>query len=312
MICSRNVAALGIVAGYVADTGFGDPRRGHPVAIFGRAAGAVERRMWADSRARGAGYVGVCAGAAAGAGVLAHVATARHPVARFTLTAAATWAVLGGRGLAAEGQRLADALDAGDVDAARQRLPHLCGRDPHALDAGGITRAATESIAENTSDAVVAPLVWGGLAGLPGLLAYRAVNTLDAMVGHRSPRYDRFGRAAAKLDDVANVVPSRLSAALAGVLAPAVGGRPRRAWRAWRRDAHRHPSPNAGPVEAAFAGALGVRLGGTNRYGTRTEHRGTLGDGPPPAPRDLRRAVRLSRLVGAAALGVGAAMAAHR
>ncbi|WP_245992454.1 cobalamin biosynthesis protein [Prauserella muralis] len=305
------MTAAGVVAGYAVDAVFGDPRRGHPVAWFGQAAGALERRMWADSRGRGALYTGLCVGAAAGAGALVQRATRTRPLARFAATTAATWVVLGGRGLAAEGEAMAGLLDAGDVPGARARLPHLCGRDATTLDADGLARAATESIAENTSDAVVAPLVWGGLAGLPGLLGYRALNTLDAMVGHRSPRHARFGWAAARADDLANLVPARLSAMAASAAAPLVGGRPSRALRAWRRDAGHHPSPNAGPVEAAFAGALGVRLGGVNTYGGRVENRGMLGDGPAPGPADLRRSVRLSRLVGLAALAVSA-VAAYR
>ena len=145
--------------------------------------------------------------------------------------------------------------------------------------------------------------------GIPGLLGYRAVNTLDAMVGHRSPRYERFGWAAARLDDLAGLGPARLTALLAVALAPAVGGSPRRALRVLRRDGGRHPSPNAGRCEAAFAGALGVRLGGTNVYAGLAEQRGLLGDGPPPGPRDIRRAVLLSRLTGAAAAGLAAAAA---
>ncbi|MBK1786920.1 cobalamin biosynthesis protein [Prauserella cavernicola] len=312
MVRSQHVIAAGIVAGYAADTIFGDPRRGHPVALFGSGADRLEKYMWANSRRSGLAYASACVGAAAGVGALAQALTRRSPAARFAVTAAATWAVLGGRGLAEEGEQMARLLDAGDLPAARARLAHLCGRDATALDSTGLARAATESIAENTSDAVVAPLVWGGLAGIPGLLGYRALNTLDAMVGHRSPRHERFGWAAARADDVANLVPSRLSAAAAVAAAPLVGGRPARALRAWRRDAARHPSPNAGPVEAAFAGALGVRLGGTNSYGGRTENRGALGDGPAPDAVDLRRSVRLSRLVGVAALGCAAALAACR
>lgn len=312
MVRVQAVTAAGIVAGYAADVLVGDPRRGHPVALFGTAAAALERRMWADSRLRGAAYTGVCAGGAVAAGAAVSAVTRRRPAARFAATAVATWAVLGGTGLAREGDVMAGHLEAGDLPGARARLGHLCGRDATALDGTGLARAATESIAENTSDAVVAPLVWGGLAGLPGLLGYRALNTLDAMVGHRSARYERFGWAAARADDVANLVPSRLSALAAAVTAPGVGGRPSGALRAWRRDAHRHPSPNAGPVEAAFAGALGVRLGGTNVYGGRSEDRGTLGDGPSPGAADLGRSVRLSRLVGLAALAVTVGAAAFR
>ncbi|GAA1241223.1 cobalamin biosynthesis protein [Prauserella halophila] len=312
MVRVQAVTAAGIVAGYAADVVAGDPRRGHPVALFGTAAAALERRMWADSRVRGAVYAGVCAGGAAAAGAIVSAATRRRPLARFAATAATTWAVLGGTGLAREGDVMAGHLAAGELPEARVRLGHLCGRDATELDATGLARAATESIAENTSDAVVAPLVWGGLAGLPGLLGYRALNTLDAMVGHRCARYERFGWAAARADDVANLVPSRLSALAAAVAAPGLGRRPGAAIRAWRRDAHRHPSPNAGPVEAAFAGALGVRLGGTNVYGGRTENRGTLGAGPSPGAADLARSVRLSRLVGLVSLVVTAGVAAAR
>jgi adenosylcobinamide-phosphate synthase len=139
-----------------------------------------------------------------------------------------------------------------------------------------------------------------------------AANTLDAMVGHKSPRYLRFGWAAARLDDLLTWPAARLGAALACLLAPAAGGDRRRAWRTLRRDGGDHPSPNAGRMEAAFAGALEVRLGGRNRYGNRVEERPALGDGPPPGPRDVDRAVRLSLLVGAAATALLAAAAAGR
>jgi adenosylcobinamide-phosphate synthase len=298
------------VTGYVADALFGDPRQGHPVAVFGTAAARLERRLWADSKPRGAAYAALCAGAAIGLGVALQTATRRRPFARFGATAVCTWAVLGGRGLAAEGTEMARLLEAGDVPSARTRLSHLCARDATTLGSAELTRAATESIAENTSDAVVAPLFWGAVAGLPGLLGYRALNTLDAMVGYRSPRYRNFGWAAARADDVANLVPSRIGGVLAAVCAPLAGGRARGAWRIWRRDGGRHPSPNAGQVEAAFAGALDIRLGGTNSYGGELESRARLGEGRDPQPSDLRRAVRLSRLVGAAAVALAAAIAA--
>ena len=200
----------------------------------------------------------------------------RPAAASVALTGAATWAVVGGTSLAREARAIGRALEAGDVEAARARLPHLCGRDPQALDADGIARAVVESVAENTSDAVVGALVWGAVGGVPGLLGFRAVNTLDAMVGHKSPRYRRYGWASARLDDVAGWPGARLTA----VLAVLAGPDPRGAVRAWRADAAQHPSPNAGPVEASFAGALGVRLGGTLSYGgaggapARAEHGG--------------------------------------
>jgi adenosylcobinamide-phosphate synthase len=218
-------------------------------------------------------------------------------VARTGLIAVTTWTVLGGTTLARTGRAMADRLEAGDLAGARALLPSLCGRDPDLLDADGLARAAVESIAENTSDATVAPLVWGALAGVPGLLAYRAVNTLDAMVGYRNDRYRNFGWAAARTDDLANLLPARLSGILTAVLAPVAGGRPAAALRAWRRDAAKHPSPNAGVAESAMAGALGVRLGGRTEYRHGTELRPTLGDGPAPRVADLRRAVILSEAV---------------
>ena len=291
---------MGLLLGFGADAVFGDPRRGHPVAGFGTLAAGLERRLHADRRAAGVVHTVVLVGGAVALGaVLERGGT--------VVTAAATWAVLGGSSLAGHGTALADELSADDLAAARRRLPSLCGRDPAELDALGMARAGTESLAENTSDAVVAPLFWGAVAGVPGLLGYRAVNTLDAMVGYRSPRYLRFGWAAARLDDVANLVPARLAALLFVALAPAVGGSPRAALAAWRRDAAAHPSPNAGPVEAAAAGALGVGLGGRTVYAHGVEERPRLGRGPAPGPADLRRAARLSRLVGVAA-AVGAAV----
>jgi adenosylcobinamide-phosphate synthase len=303
--------AAGLAAGLAADALLGDPRRGHPVAGFGTVAAALERRTHRDSRAAGAGYALALTAATAGLGLAAErLAPRAAPLA--AVTALATWAVVGGTSLRREAHAMARHLEAGDTDAARARLPHLCGRDPHALDDAGLARATVESVAENTSDAVVGPLVWGAVAGVPGLLAYRAVNTLDAMVGHRSPRYARFGWAAARLDDAANLLPSRITAALTTVLAPVVDGRPSRAARAWRRDGHKHPSPNAGPVEAAFAGALGRTLGGRLSYEGRVEERPLLGDGPAPDVADVRRAARLSAAVTVAAGALAVAARAAR
>ncbi|WP_458085473.1 cobalamin biosynthesis protein [Streptomyces malaysiensis] len=299
--------ACGAALGFLGDLATGDPRRGHPVAAFGRAAAAAERRLWRDHRGYGALHTALCAGgAAAGAALLTRAVRALggRRGAEVALTAAATWAVLGGTTLGREARAVGDALAAGDLEAARERLPHLCGRDPQALDGPRIARAVVESVAENTSDAVVGALVWGAVGGVPGLIGFRAVNTLDAMVGHKSPRYRRFGWAAARLDDVAGWPGARLTAALATLAGPD----PRGAWRAWRSDGRRHPSPNAGPVEASFAGALGVRLGGTLTYGGRVEHRPVLNPGGRPvAAADIERAIRLSRRVGVLALGVSVA-----
>lgn len=299
---TRHTRMLGVLVGYLADLALGDPPAGHPVAGFGAAATAVERFSYRDTRIAGAAHVAVLVGAvsllAAGA-----QRQARHcgTFGSVAATAAATWVALGGTSLARIGSEMGELLIRDDLDGARRLLPSLCGRDPALLDAAGLTRATVESVAENTSDAQVAPLLWAVAGGVPGVLGYRAVNTLDAMIGHRSPRYARFGWAAARLDDTANYIAARLTAALTVVCAPIVGGSPWGALAAWRRDASRHPSPNAGVVEAAFAGVLGVRLGGPTQYHYELQIRPALGDGPPPTVTDLFRAVWLSRAVQAAA-----------
>ncbi len=304
------VRPLGLALGYAADLAFGDPRRGHPVAGLGQATTALERRLYADRRSAGVLHVGLALGAVVStAGVLDRLLR-DHPIPRIVVTAAATWAVLGGRSLRAEAGAIDDQLHRGDLPAARVQITHLVGRDPSTLDGPGIARACVESVAENTSDAVVGPLFWGAVAGLPGLVGYRTINTLDAMIGHRSQRYLRFGWAAARLDDAANLLPSRISAAVVLALAPVFGGSTGAAWRVVRRDARRHPSPNAGPVEAAFAGALGLTLGGVNTYGNTVEDRGTLGDGPPPGPADIPRAARLSAATSAVSAGLAVLTAA--
>ena len=301
---SRLPVAAGLTLGVLADELLGDPRRGHPVAGFGAAATALERRLYRDTKQAGGQYTLACVLPVLATAALAERRTATRPTARALAIAAATWTVIGGRSLRRIGSALAADLARDDIDAARALIPSLCGRGPATLDSKGLARATVESIAENTSDSVTAPLFWGAVAGLPGLLGYRAVNTLDAMVGHRSPRYARFGTAAARLDDLANLVPSRLTAALTVALARQVGGTPAEAYRAWRTDAAAHPSPNAGQCEAAAAGALGVLLGGPTSYPTHTEIRPILGSGRTPEPPDIARAVRLSHLVQYATLAV--------
>ncbi|MPZ29285.1 MAG: cobalamin biosynthesis protein [Micromonosporaceae bacterium] len=303
--------AAGLVAGLLADAAAGDPRRGHPVAVFGAAAQRAEQACYCDDRLTGAVYSALLVGVPA---LAAWALERRLPRARGIVLAAVTWAALGGRSLGREALAVGEAVAAGDLVTARRRIPALVGRDPATLDGPELCRAAVESVAENTADAIVAPLLWGAVAGPAGVVAHRCANTLDAMVGYRSRRYLRFGWASARLDDVLAWAPARLTAALAVLLAPLVGGEVRAAARVARRDGHRSPSPNAGRAEAAFAGALGVRLGGVNRYGSGpdalVEVRGPLGDGPSPTPADVARAVLLSRAVVAAAALVAAAAAA--
>ena len=284
-----------MAVGLALDAVIGDPHRGHPVAAFGVAASRLEQTMWRDSRAWGAAYCATCVVLPVALGV----SVARLP-ARTVLAALSTWAVVGGTTLGREALGIGQALEAGDLDEARRRLPALVGRDPSGLSTDEVARAVVESVAENTSDAVVAPLFWGALLGVPGLLGYRAVNTLDAMVGHHSERYERFGWASARLDDVAGWVPARLTGWLTVLLAPTVGGTRGTAARVLVGDGGHHPSPNAGRCEAAFAGALDVTLGGRNDNGGRVEDRPLMGEGTPVSVADISRAVHLSTLVGRA------------
>jgi adenosylcobinamide-phosphate synthase len=282
---------LGAAAGLALDRLLPEPPGTvHPVALFGIVMTGLERRIHRD--ARGAGLVHAGAGLALGLGVGAVVRS----------TALATSSAVAGRALAVAAGDVRRSLGDGDLERARALLPSLVGRDPDGLGPDEIARAVVESVAENTVDAVVAPAFWGAVGGAPGALGYRAANTLDAMVGHRSRRYANYGWASARLDDVLAWVPARLTAALVALVRPRSA---RAVWVAVRTQAPAHPSPNAGVAEAAFAAALGVRLGGANRYGDRVEERATLGTGRPAAADDIGAAVRLSRDVsGALAAGL--------
>ena len=299
--------ALGAAAGLALDRAVGEPPvpgRLHPVALFGTGVAALEARVYADRFAPGASLTAAGVGTAALAG-----AALRSPTAGAYLATA-------GRGLHEVALEVAAALDAGDLPAARGLLPSLVGRDARTLDEAAIARAVVESVAENTTDAVIAPALWTAAGGPVGAFVHRAGDTLDSMVGYRDERYRRFGTASARLDDVLAWCPARATAALVAL------ARPRRAgavMRTVRRDARHHPSPNAGVAEAAFAAALGVRLGGgANRYGEVVEVRPCLGDGRAPGRADVHAAVALSRdvtwvLAGLLAAGGGLALAAaHR
>ena len=283
--------ALALVVGMGLDEALGDPARFHPVAGFGQAAARVERGFYRPTRAAGVAYTATCVVVP----TLAAVLVARR-VPRAPFAAAALLVTLGGRTLRRTATALADLVAADDLTGARALASHLVSRRPDELDGPELARAALESLAENTADAVVGPLLWTAIAGAPGAVAYRAVNTLDAMVGYRNDRYREFGWAAARLDDALNWPVARLTAAAVVVAAPLTGADGRGALRAWRRDGHRHPSPNAGRVEAAFAGALGVRLGGASTYGDQIETRPPLGDedAAAPDPQAVHRAARLS------------------
>ncbi|MBI2691737.1 MAG: cobalamin biosynthesis protein CobD [Solirubrobacterales bacterium] len=304
--------SVALLSGYAADVAFGDPRRGHPVAGFGNATIALESKVYAPTKLRGALFAfGLIASAGVAVDVLANV-TARRRSAGTAVFVAVTWASLGGRSLAIAAGRVADALKREDIEAARNCLPSLVGRDVSGMDAEKICRAVVESVAENTSDAVVGALFWGALFGPAGVTVFRAANTLDAMVGHRSDRYEDFGWAAARIDDALGWPAARLTALLAAVCAPVVDGSARESLRILRRDGGSHPSPNAGRVEAAFAGALNLKLGGPLSYDGQDEVRGCLGDGTAPRVQDIDRSVRLASAVGLTALAICCAIRVAR
>lgn len=304
--------AIGLALGYTADVVWGDPQRGHPVAGFGTLAHHVERHLYRPTRARGVAAEVVLVGGVTVAGMVAERWARRHWASHIIVTAATTWAVVAQRSLAHEGDVIADLLRERNLDAARERITHLVSRNPFDLDENDVARACVESLAENSSDAVIAPLWWGAVCGVPGMVAYRAINTLDAMVGYRNDKYRDYGWAAARMDDVANYVPARLTVVLC-----ALNTSPAR-WsqlvRATMVQAKAHPSPNAGVVEAAWAVLLNTQLGGVNTYGRTIQNRGTVGFGPPCDVNTIRAATRsLSRVGLSGCVGVVAAVAVrHR
>lgn len=283
MVRRLQQAALGLAL----DSVLGDaPLRPHPVALFGSAMLRCERRMWRDERNAGACYTALATLGAASVGAGVGALPGGDAICTYVATA--------GGGLWSSARGVGAALESGDIDRARRLLPALVGRDPMQLGEKEIARAVVESVAENTVDAIVAPALFAALAGGAGVLAHRAVNTLDAMVGHHDGRYERFGWASARLDDLLAYLPARMTALVVLCLRPWMAGD---VWRAVRLDAPAHPSPNAGVAEASFAGALGLTLGGENRYGERLEVRPALGSGVPAETVDIERAIALSRQV---------------
>ncbi|MCU1398278.1 MAG: cobD [Acidimicrobiales bacterium] len=293
--------AIAVAAGLGADRVLGEPPLAvHPVARFGQVMDRFERRIHRDDRVTGVAF---CAIGVIGAGAVGWCL--QRALGRDRAVALTTFACVAGRMLGEEATAIGRLLEADDLDGARLRLPTLVGRSPDGLSAAEIARAVIESVAENSIDAMVAPVFWAWVGGAPGVCAHRAINTLDAMVGHHSERYERFGWASARLDDAVNWVPARMGAALVMAVRPA---RAAAVLRTVRRDAGQHPSPNGGVIESAYAAALGIRLGGANRYGDTVEHRGVLGDGRLPEPADIAAAVSLLRSTTAAVGALGIAL----
>lgn len=292
--------ALAVLAGFLLDLLFGDPRwMPHPVVLMGKAITWLEPRLrgaFPDTR-EGALRAGaalavllpVCSG---GIACLAlWLLGLVHPALRFALNAFWCWQVLAVKDLKDESMAVCRRLRAGDLPGARKAVSRIVGRDTAALSAQGVTKAAVETVAENTSDGVIAPLFFLAIGGAPLGLLYKAVNTMDSMVGYKNDRYLYFGRAAARLDDAANFIPARLAALLLILSASLPGFSLRGAWRIWRRDRFNQPSPNAAQCESACAGALRVQLGGPARYFGKPVAKKTIGDALRPiGPDDIRRA----------------------
>jgi adenosylcobinamide-phosphate synthase len=292
-----------IAAALLLDAIFGEPPEAlHPTVGMGRAISAFERGALAPKDPRARYLAGIILAISLPALVYVPVRklldlAPRH--LRWVFEAALISTSLSMRGLAEAAGAVERGLRAGDLERARTSASEMVGRDTARLPAPEIARAAVESVAENTSDAVVAPMLYGLLLGAPGALAYRAVNTLDSMVGYRTHPYAELGWASARLDDLANLAPARITA----LLVAAVSGRPLRTLETARRYGPLTRSPNAGWAEAAFAGALGSRLGGPNAYGGVVRQGPVLGDGRPPGPEEIRRSVRLMRRCCAAFTG---------
>ncbi len=284
---------------------------GHPVTWIGALIGALDRRLNratdAPQRRRAAGVLAVLVLlAAVGAiAVLLGVGLLRLPFGLFIVALVAS-SLIAQRSLHRHVADVAAALERKDIAAGRAAVSRIVGRDTATLDAAGVARAAIESLAENFSDGVVAPVFWMAIAGLPGAALYKAVNTADSMIGHRTARHEAFGWAAARLDDLVNLPASRLAALLL-VAAAALRARPSaaKAWRIVRRDAPHHRSPNAGYPEAAVAGALDLALAGPRSYGGVSIADATIGDGRRAADAaDIRRALALYRLADAILIAI--------
>ena len=292
------------LAALAVDAVVGDPpalyrRVPHPVAVLGKGIAVLEARLNdpaasdAARLVRGGAVALLATLAAAGAGALVHALASAMPAGGLVEAVAAS-ILLAFRGLRDHVREVARSLKAGIAEA-RAAVAHIVGRDPASLDGPAVARAAIESTAENFADGVVAPLFWYVLLGFPGLLGYKAINTLDSMLGHRDPRYRWFGRVAARVDDAANWIPARLAAVLlAGAALVLPGARAGAAVRAAFRDAGRHRSVNAGWPEAAMAGALGIAIAGPRRYGGRTVEDAWMGDGRRDlGAEDVHAALRL-------------------
>ncbi|MBQ6390064.1 MAG: cobalamin biosynthesis protein CobD [Eggerthellaceae bacterium] len=309
----RHVAAM--AAGFALDAALGDPQGWpHPVRLVGKQIdfeeGLIRKYLLPEAEKAGSSWpldrdqTEQLAGAALAADValvapvaallLLKVLEKAHPVLALAGESVLCYQLLAARSLCDESMKVKAALESGDLQNARHAVSMIVGRDTDELDEEGVAKAAVETVAENASDGVIAPLVYMGLGGAPAAMAYKAVNTLDSMVGYKNDRYMNLGRIPAKLDDVVNIVPSRVAGVLMCAAAPLVGMDGKHAWSVFKRDRYKHSSPNSAHTEAACAGALGVQLGGPNKYFGKVVEKPTIGDDDRPVEAsDIERANKL-------------------
>ena len=298
------------MAAFGVDLVLGDPRwLPHPVKFIGRFAAAVEvplRRAIPNERVAGIAAVLAVLAVTGGTALLLVAGAARlYPALGDVVSIVLLYTCFAGRDLARHSQRVYEALAGGDLPEARRRVAMLVGRDTDELDEPEVVRAAVESVAENMVDGVTAPVLFAVIGGPVGAVLYKAVNTLDSTFGYKNERYIQFGWASARLDDLVNYVPARITAPLTAVVAALLGLRPLGAWRIFRRDGRKHPSPNSGLTEAAVAGALGVQLGGVNSYFGVASERPRMGDPLRPLAREhILQTNRLMLLTSILAMGL--------
>ena len=304
-----------VPGGFVLDAIFGDPAwLPHPVVYMGKAISVLEKGLRArlpktpEGELWGGRILAFClpVGTLVLTSIVCMGAAALHPLLGLAVQMFWCGQALAAKGLVQESMNVYRELIKPDLPAARIAVSRIVGRDTEALTAEGVTKAAVETVAENASDGVIAPLLYMLLGGAPLALTYKAINTMDSMVGYKNERYLHFGRAAAKLDDIANFLPSRIAALLWVAAAALTGNDARSAWRIWRRDRRNHASPNSAQTESACAGALNVQLAGPAYYFGEYYPKPTIGDAVRPIePEDIRRADRMMYAESLLALALG-------
>ena len=304
-----------VLGGFVLDAIFGDPAwLPHPVVYMGKAISVLEKGLRArlpktpEGELWGGRILAFClpVGTLALTSIVCMGAAALHPLLGLAVQMFWCGQALAAKGLVQESMNVYRELTKPDLPAARTAVSRIVGRDTEALTAEGVTKAAVETVAENASDGVIAPLLYMLLGGAPLALTYKAINTMDSMVGYKNTQYLYFGRAAAKLDDVANYLPSRIAALLWVAAAALTGNDARSTWRIWRRDRRNHASPNSAQTESACAGALNVQLAGPAYYFGEYYPKPTIGDAVRPIePEDIRRADRMMYVESLLALALG-------